>query len=155
VAQAAILVAVLAAASAYETAVALGWVELGREPGAGPAGGDVVLVAALLALLAGVVHCWRRAVRGGGVAGLPEALLGPAAVAFVAARFYSYDPYYLPTLRRMSDDGVVADRWILLLVVLAVLAALVTRLRPRAGLGATATLLFVSALTAFWEDAGH
>jgi hypothetical protein len=82
-------------------------------------------------------------------------LLAPAAAAFVLARFYTYDPYYAPTLRRMSDDGLVADAWVYVLVGLALLAAVLVRLRPRAGLGATSLVMVLSAFTALAEGAGH
>ena len=149
------ILAVLAAATAYEAAVALGWLAVGPEPGQAPAGNGLVLGAAVLALFAGaglcLVHAW-----GPG----PEVdalgwLLAPAAAAFVLARFYTYDPYYAPTLRRMSDDGLVADSWVYMLVGLALLAGALVRIRPRAGLGATALVLLLSAVTALAEGGGH
>jgi hypothetical protein len=35
-----------------------------------------------------------------------------AAVAFLAARYESYDRYYEPTRRRFSDHGFVSGGWI-------------------------------------------
>jgi hypothetical protein len=149
------ILAVLAAATAYEAAVGLGWLAVGPEPGEAPPGNGLVLGAAVLALVAGaglcLVHAW---------APLPQldasgSLLAPAAGAFALARFYTYDPYYAPTLRRMSDDGLVADSWVYMLIGLALLAAVLVRIRPRAGLGATSLVLVLSAFTALAEGAGH
>jgi hypothetical protein len=149
------ILAVLAAATAYEAAVALGWLAVGPEPGQAPTGNGLVLGAAVLALVAGaglcVVHAWRPPPQVDALG----SLLAPAAAAFVLARFYTYDPYYAPTLRRMSDDGLVADAWVYLLVGLALLAALLVRVRPRAGLVATVLVLLLGAFTALAEGAGH
>jgi hypothetical protein len=46
---------VLTVAFAYEPAVALGWLSVGPLPGQAPVGNDLVLGAALLALLVGAV----------------------------------------------------------------------------------------------------
>ena len=149
------ILAVLAAATAYQAAVALGWLAVGPDPGQAPAGNDLVLGAAVLALVAGaglcLVHAWAPLSR----VNASGSLLAPAGAAFALARFYTYDPYYAPTLRRMSDDGLVADSWVYLLVGLALLAAVLVRIRPRAGLGATALVLLLSAFTALAEGAGH
>ena len=87
--------------------------------------------------------------------GAATALFGPAAVAFVATRFYSYDPYYAPNLRRMSDGGAISPTWIFLLIAIAPVAALLTRVRPRVGHGITAVLLVLCFVTAWLEDTGH
>jgi hypothetical protein len=149
------ILAVLAAATAYEAAVALGWFAVGPEPGQAPSANGVVLGAAVFALVAGaglcLVHAWDRQPQVDALA----SLVAPAAAAFVLARFYSYDPYYAPTLRRISDDGLVPDSWVYLLVGLALLAAVLVRIRPRAGLSATALVLLLSALTALAEGSGH
>jgi hypothetical protein len=149
------ILAVLAAAAAYEAAVALGWLDIGPEPGQAPPANDVVLRVAGFALLAGAGLCLVRAWAPLTQVDALALLLAPAAVAFVLARFYSYDPYYAPTLRRMSDDGLVPDSWVYLLLGLALLAAVLVRIRPRAGLGATALVLLLSAVTALAEGSGH
>jgi hypothetical protein len=149
------ILAVLAVATAYETAVALGWLDVGPEPGQAPPANGVVLGAAVFALVAGAGLClvgaWAPLTQVDALA----SLLAPAAAAFVLARFYSYDPYYAPTLRRMSDEGLVPDSWVYLLMGLALLAAVVSRIRPRVGLGATALVLLLSAVTALAEGGGH
>ena len=148
------ILAVLAAATAYEAAVALGWLAVGPEPGQAPPANGLVLGAAVFALVAGaglcLVHAWAPPTQVDA-----GSLLAPAAAAFVLARFYSYDPYYAPTLRRMSDDGLVPDSWVYLLVSLALLAAVLSRIRPRVGLGATALVLLLGAFTALAEGGGH
>jgi hypothetical protein len=71
------------------------------------------------------------------------------------ARFYTFDPYFAPTLRRMSDHGLVAPRWAFTLAGGALVAALLTTIRPRAGLTLTAVLLPLLALTALAMGLGH
>ena len=83
------------------------------------------------------------------------ALFAPAAAAFVTARFYTYDPYYYPTLRRFSDDGGVGTTWVLGLLVAALVACFLTRLLPRFGSIATAVVLFVLVPTSLLTAAGH
>ena len=149
------ILAVVATATAYEAAVALGWLAVGPEPGQAPTGNGLVLGAAVLGLVAGaglcLVYAWAPLPQVDGLG----SLLAPAAAAFVLARFYTYDPYYAPALRRMSDDGLVADSWVYVLVGLALLAAVLVRIRPRVGLGATALMLLVSAFTALAAGGGH
>jgi len=146
---------VLTAAAAYEAAVAFGWLSVGPKPGEAPVGNGLVLGAALLALVAGAglsaVYASHRRPRADALG----ALIAPAAAAFVVARFYSFDPYYAPTLRRMSDDGLVAASWVYTLAGLALLAAILTRTRPRTGLGLTVLVLLMSAFTALAEGGGH
>lgn len=81
--------------------------------------------------------------------------IAPAAAAFLVARFFAFDDYYLPTLRRMSDGGWVAGWWIVALVVLALVAAVVAKIQPRAGVAMTSFVLFVIAVTAAAESMGH
>jgi hypothetical protein len=149
------VLAVLAAAAAYEAAVALGWLEVGPEPGQAPPGDGLMLAAAVFALVVGACLCVAYAVRPRLPADALASLLAPAAAAFVVARFYTFDPYYAPTLRRISDDGLVADAWVYTLVGLAVLAGALVRIRPRLGLSATAFVLMLSAVTALAAGLGH
>jgi len=80
---------------------------------------------------------------------------GLAAAAFVVVRFYGYDPYYAPTLRRFSDDGSVAPVWVYGLVLGLVVAAGLIMVRPHVGFPATAILLLVCLGTVFAMGAGH
>jgi hypothetical protein len=71
------------------------------------------------------------------------------------ARFYSYDPYYLPALRRISDQGEVAPPVIYALVAVTAAVFVLSLLRPRVGLRAAAALLLVSMAVSALEGAGH
>jgi hypothetical protein len=83
------------------------------------------------------------------------ALFAPAGAAFVATRFYMYDPYYLPSLRRFSDDGSGETTWILGLLAAALVLCFLTRLMPRVGSIATAPFLFVLVMASLLASAGH
>ena len=72
--------------------------------------------------------------------------LAPAAAVFVVARFYAYDPYYEPTLRRYSDNGATPPAWVWLVTAAAVVAGVLAWRVPRAG--AVATAIVLVALTA-------
>jgi hypothetical protein len=75
------------------------------------------------------------------------AFYAPSAAFFALARFYTYDSYFSPTLRRYADDGAVQPVWMFLLVVAAfVVAVLVWRL-PRIGAVGTAVVLVLLAGT--------
>jgi hypothetical protein len=141
----------LAAAAIYEIAVALRVIPLGNGPGEGPVGAGIVVPIALLALLVGMVassiYAFGRSVEWRSAA----SLVAPAAAAFVLARFYSFNPYFAPNLRRMSDGGFVAGRCIVALVVIALLAGLATKILPRFGIAMTSVALLLSALTAVAE----
>jgi hypothetical protein len=153
---AATLVAVLVAAVAYEGAVAGGAIGIGPDPGDGPPGGGVVLAVAVVALVAGAALAALRSAVGRVEDSEPaEWLLAPAGAGFAVARFYAFDPYYLPTLRRFSEGGLVAPGWVYALACLALAAAALTRARPRAGLALTAAVLVLAAVTAPAEAGGH
>lgn len=141
----------LAAATAYDVAIAAGWIAMRAEPGNSPRGYDVVRVVAVVALFAGALLC---------LSGDPRprplpALLAPMGVAYVVARFYSYDPYYLPALRRISDHGEVAAPVLYALVAVTAAVLVLSLIRPRIGLRAAAALLFVSMVLSALEGAGH
>jgi uncharacterized membrane protein YbaN (DUF454 family) len=75
------------------------------------------------------------------------AFYAPSAAAFALARFYAYDSYYSPTLRRYADGGTVQPAWMYLLVAAAVVAGVLTWLRPRTGAVATGVVLVALAVT--------
>ena len=139
----------LVAATIYETLVALGAIELGSVPGEGPPGEGLVLFIGLVAMLAGA----------GLVAFRPlapfAALVAPAAAAFLVARFYTFDPYYLPALRRMSDGGLVSPVLVFAVAALALCAAAITSARPQAGRFMAAPVILVCAFLALVVDGGH
>lgn len=143
------LVAILAAAACYEAAVALRLLDVGPLPGQGPPGEDAVLVSGLAALVAGSCLVAVASER-------PLAwLLAPVAAALVVARFFSYDPYYAPTLRRMSDGGAVSPAWIAFVGVTALAAGAALRTGRRSGAFLSAAVLALSFVTIVLEGAGH
>jgi hypothetical protein len=144
-----VAVAALLGCTAFEAAVALGAIDIGTQPGEGPAGGGPVLVVALLALfLSGGLLA-------SGITSAISPLLPPAAAAFVAVRFFTYDPYYAPTLRRMSDQGLVSPVWVAALAVGSIVVAVALRRSASAGRPLAVVLLVLAALTALVEGAGH
>jgi hypothetical protein len=145
-----VLVAVLAAAACYEAAVALGLLDVGPLPGQGPPGEEAVLLPALAALLVGTGLVIVASAR-------PLAwLLAPAAAALVVARFFSFDPYYAPVLRRMSDGGAVSPAWVAFLAAAALTAGGLLRIGlRRSGAFLSAAILVLSFATVLFEGAGH
>ena len=142
-------VTVLLAATLFEALVAVEIVPLGDVPGEGARGGGIVFAAALVAMLAGAALALALALA-------PPAthapslvwMLAPSGAAYVTARWLTFDPYYLPTLRRYSDGGVGAP-WIAGLALSGAISALLVRRNPRSGAVATSCVLPLSALTAW------
>ncbi len=153
------LVAVVAIGAGYELAVALGLIGVGPQPGDPPAGSTLVVGVTLVALLVmGAVLLLaaplsRRGRGGWGRVAVPVA--GWAAGAFLVARFYSYDPYYAPALRRMADGGMIPGRWVVLLLVATLAAGLLARRSSRAGFAASAVGVWAIAFTAAVVGLGH
>ena len=76
------------------------------------------------------------------------ALLAPAGAAYLIARWYSFDPYYLPSLRRYADGGIHGP-WIVVVTLAGVGAGMLTLARPRPGCVVSLVVLLVEALTVF------
>jgi hypothetical protein len=139
----------------YETAFAFGAFGVGDEPGDGPVGSTLVAVLGGLAIAAGAVLA--------GLALLPDepaprhvvALIPLGAAAFVVARFLTPDPYYAPTVRRLSDGGAFSASWIFVWTGLAVVAAALIMIRRRVGLATAVPVLLVLAVTGLAEASGH
>jgi hypothetical protein len=143
-----LVLAVLAVSTLHQVAVAAGWIAMGPRGGDDPAGTTAALIAALVAMVAGAVAL------GATVRSRLAPLVPLAAVAFVVARFYTFDSYYAPALRRMSDGGLVAPGVIYALIVAAVgVAALIAKRPSTAPVGSL--LLVVLAFVALVESAGH
>jgi hypothetical protein len=149
------VLAMLTAAAAYYATVALRWLSVGNEPGDAPPGDGFVFTLALLALVAGAFVFAALASRPRPAADALASLVGLASAAFLVTRFYSFDPYFAPNLRRFSDGGLVAGSWIYTLVALALLAAVLVKTRPRLGLILGAPVLLLIAVTTFATGLGH
>jgi len=138
----------LGAAAVYEVAVALEAFSAGSRD-------DLAILVALVALFVGagtsLVHACLVRVE----VAMAWLLLAPVGAGFVVARWYSFDPYYAPTLRRRSEDGFVSGVWIVALVGMALGAAALTRLFPRAGAIVTGVVLVLCAITAVAVGLGH
>ncbi len=144
---------VLVVAAAYETLVALEVIPLGEVPGEGPPGGTLVGVCALVAFLLAVGLCIDRALGAASDRAPVWPALAPAAFLFTLARWYAPDPYYLPTIRRFNTNTVHGP-WIAVLALAAALAAVIAYRWPRAGAVASAGVLVVTGLTAWWLPIG-
>jgi hypothetical protein len=145
---------VLAAAIVYETLVAVRVVELGSLPGEGPPGAGMMGLVAAIGLLAPMLVS-AVLVGVGTTAPALSALLAPAAGAYLLARFYSFDPYYLPSQIRYSERDFVPPIVVFALAALCVGAGLMTLRKRRVGLALGVPLILVCALTAFFSGLGH
>lgn len=137
-----------------EAGIALRWISMGTVPRAGPDGRGLVLAVAILALLIGAITLLSVAA----VGSFPDrllALFGPLSASFVVARFFSFDAYYLPTLRRMSSGGIVPAEMVVAIVVLGVVAFATTLRFPRVGQVVTAITMLLSVGVAFFAGVGH
>jgi hypothetical protein len=130
---------VLLAAAGYETAVALGWISVGTEPGEGARYEGLVMISAALAMLAAVLVALVAAARPQWSAS--AALFAVAAAAVMVAHYYTFDTYYLPTLTRYSDSGPFSSTWVYSLALAGALASLLVRARPLIGLLGTAVVI--------------
>ncbi|HEY7003024.1 MAG TPA: hypothetical protein VH281_01980 [Gaiellaceae bacterium] len=139
----------IAMATCYEALLAIGVIDLGSQPGEGPAGEGAVLAVVILALLIGLVFLL-LAPRGSATAFVPL-----AAALFLVARFHTFDPYYLPTLRRMSDQGLVSPALVYALVALGICSALLARGHPSAVRALAVPVVLGSAFLALVAGAGH
>jgi hypothetical protein len=93
---AALVVLLVLLAAAYEAALALWWLEIGSLPGEGRPEEEDVLLLAVAAQLVGAglaASAIRRATKPAAV----ESMIPLASAAFMMARFYTFDPYFLPT----------------------------------------------------------
>jgi hypothetical protein len=149
-----VLAAILFVAALYELAVALKWIPLGSVPGAGPSGEGFFLSTAALGMLIGVGCYFRAGLREHHFV-WAEPLIPVAAVGLVTARFYSFDPYYLPSLQRYSENEFIQSAWFYFLIGCAVSVACLIVIWTRVGLRLLSTFLLVCFGTLFLEGAGH
>jgi hypothetical protein len=143
------LLVVICLGVVYEAAIALEWISIGTVPGEGAAYQGLFLAATELATLAGVALVIATNGRNRLIP-----LLAPAAAAFMVARFYTFDPYYAPTLRRASDQGGFSPLWVWTVAALAVASATLSLARPRLGF-LNAPVLLLCGLTAWIVYFGH
>ena len=143
---------VLVIATIYEALVAVGVIGLGSQPGDGPPGERTVLLIAVGAML---VAAGLNVLTAVGARVPFVELLAPAAAVFLLARFYTFDPYYLPTLRRMSDQGMLPPGLVYGVAALAVGAASLTRAHRRVGAALSVPVVLVCALLAQVAAGGH
>jgi hypothetical protein len=148
-------VVVLLAAAAYEAAIAFEWISLGSGPGGEASGQGVVTIFAFLALASGMVIGAAAVLRRGSVRRWPVMLIPLAAAAYLISHYYAFDPYYLPTLRRFSDDGNIAARWVYGVAACAIGVASVIALAPRIGLALLPFMLLVLGIFVVGEGIGH
>jgi hypothetical protein len=150
-----LVVPVLLASAAYEAAIALEWIPLGSAPGEDAAGQAVVTISAFLALFAGMGIGAAAALGRGPVGRWPAMLIPVAAAAYLVSHYYAFDSYYLPTLRRFSDDGNIAARWVYGVAGLALGVAGVIAVAPRIGLALLPFILLVCGIFVVGEGIGH
>jgi hypothetical protein len=143
------LLAVICVGIVYEAAIALEWISIGTAPGEGAAHQGLVLSTTELAILTGIAV---TIATNGRNRLIP--LLAPAAAAFMVARFYTFDPYYAPTLRRASDQGGFSPIWVWTLAALAMSSATLSLARPRLGF-LNAPVMLLCAFTAWVVYFGH
>ena len=145
--------ATLFAAGAYELALPLSASTAGLSPGQAPDGeGTIALVAAFAMVVAIAAPLPLAAARGQSWA---PALFAPSAAAFVVARYFTYDPYYFPTLRRYSDGGFLPESWVFLIAGISLLAGLMTRVWPRGGAAVSSLVIIVLLVTFLAMGLGH
>ena len=139
--------------AAYEVVLILASSHSELAAGQRPVGQTVAEAVAALAL----VLAFALAI-GGAVRRAPtwaSALFAPAGGAFVLAHYFTYDPYYFPTLRRYSDGGILPLWWLIVVVAGSILAGLLARHRPRSGSYTTSLILLVVFVTFIWMGTGH
>jgi hypothetical protein len=146
------VLAVLVAATAYEAGVALGVIGIGSLPGEGPPGSEILRGVSAVALLAAALLA-AGLLALGPPAPPVSALLAPTAAAFMVAHYYSFDPYYAPSLIRYSS-GVISPVLIFTVAALAVAMGFLTRARPSLGLFLSAPVILACALLAWFAGIG-
>jgi len=147
--------AVLIAAATFELALVVGLIGTyhGLRSGDSVDGEQVVAGVAAFMMLLGAALAVVHASRPWSPSAV--ALFAPAAAAFMVTRFYTYDPYYFPNLRRYSDDGGMPAWWILIVLAVSIAVGLLTRRFPRAGSVATAVTLPLVLVTSSLTGFGH
>jgi hypothetical protein len=146
----------LVVASAQQALVALGVIDLGRTSGTDAPFSGILLVALLALLVAGIVLLVAAGTRAGPQLEASPAtiLLIPAAALLAIVHLYSYDTYYLPTLRRIADYRSNGE-WIAIVAGASLLFALAARFTGRAGLRMVGVGAWLAAFAIVLEGGGH
>jgi hypothetical protein len=139
------VVVVMAIATAYEAAVALRWIPVGRLPGEGARFEGVFLFAGWVAMLAGFFIALFLAVANR--RWTPGVLLGAVAAGLVTAHAYTFDTYDLPTLVRYTEAGAPSATWVAWIVVAGLFSSLFSLMFPRIGFVLTSAVLAVCLFT--------
>jgi hypothetical protein len=141
-------------AAVQQTFVAVGVLKVGRTSGTDAPLTGLLSIAILALLVVGVA----LVAAAGRVAPLDGALtivlLIPAAGLLAVVHFYSYDPYYLPTLRRFADYRSGGE-WIAIVTGASVLFALAGRFGARAGVRVVGAGAWIAAVAIALEGFGH
>ena len=135
----------LLSAAAYEAAVALEWIPVGTLPGENARFEGLVMAAALLALVAGIVIPLVLAARDR--RSILAALFVVAAAALMVARYYTFDTYYLPTLTRYSESGSFSPTWVYGVAIACVPAWFFSLAKPRVGFVIAAAVMILCLIT--------
>jgi hypothetical protein len=123
------VLALLGGATVYELCVALRLIDLGSLPGEGPPGGVVVGFAAAVGFVGAAVVAETQAASSARL--LLAALLAPCAATFLVAHYYTFDPYYLPTLLRYAGRGFLPATVVFALAAAGLIAGIASWVRPR------------------------
>jgi hypothetical protein len=149
-----VVLGLVAATAVFEAGIALRWIPMGTTPGADPAGRDLALLVTVLGLLVGALMLFALTAAGSHL-DRRFVLLGPFSAGLLVARFFSFDAYYLPTLRRMSTGGAVPGSLVAAVVALGIVAAVVTVRFLRGGQLLTALTMLLCAGLSMVASLGH
>jgi hypothetical protein len=144
------LVLVIAGATGYEVADAARWIDV--EHGAPTGEKAVVLCAVVAMLVCGILALVnaRTAVPRWEWIALPL-----VSIAFTIAHALSYDPYYLPTLRRSVDSTSGWKTLLVILFVATMISVALTLVDVRKGLPLVGVVTVACAFVALFERTGH
>ena len=76
-------------------------------------------------------------------------------MAYLIGHYYAFDSYYLPTLRRFSDNGSIAARWVYGVAGLALVVAVLIAVTPRVGLALLPFVLLLCGIFVVGGGIGH
>ena len=139
------VVVVIGVAAAYEAAVALQWIPIGRLSGEGGRFEGIFLAAGWLGLLTGFLVSIVLAAANRRFT--PGVLLGAVSAALVAAHASTFDTYDLPTLVRYTEAGAPGAAWVAWIVAGGLLASALCLVAPRLGFVVTACVIPVCLFT--------